>query len=69
LLKSHADLDRKLAEMEKRYDDQFRVVFEAIRQLMAPSDEPEKKRIGFDVRESRAKYRAKKLKKPKNKKA
>jgi len=36
---------------------------------MVPPDEPEKKRIGFDVRESRAKYRAKKLKKPKNKKA
>ena len=69
LLKSHADLAWKLAEMEKRYDDQFRVVFEAIRQLMAPPDEPEKKRIGFDVKESRAKYRAKKLKKPKNKKA
>ena len=62
LLKSHADLARKLAKMEKRYDDQFRVVFEAIRQLMAPPDEPEppRRRIGFKVREKKKKYRSKK---------
>jgi len=33
---THEDLARRLEEMEKRYDAKFRVVFEAIRQLMAP---------------------------------
>ena len=62
LLKSHADLSRKLAEMERSYDDQFRVVFEAIRQLMAPPDEPAppRRRIGFQVRENKKKYRSQK---------
>lgn len=36
LLGSHEELARKLAELEKRYDAQFRAVFDAIRQLMAP---------------------------------
>src|SRR5205823_1950816 len=36
LLATHADLARKLEELEKRFDAQFQVVFEAIRQLMAP---------------------------------
>jgi ORF6N domain-containing protein len=46
MLAAHADLARKLAALEKRYDAQFKVVFEAIRELMTPL--PEKKRpIGF----------------------
>jgi len=46
MLTAHADLARKLAALEKRYDAQFKVVFEAIRELMTPP--PEKKRpIGF----------------------
>jgi hypothetical protein len=46
MLASHAELAKKLAELEAKYDEQFAVVFEAIKQLMAP---PEKKqrRIGF----------------------
>jgi hypothetical protein len=36
LLSSNVDLARKLAVLEGRYDRQFRVVFDAIRQLMAP---------------------------------
>ena len=57
LLKSHADLARKLAEMEKKYDSQFRIVFEAIRQLMIPpEDEPPRRQIGFGVREKKKKY-------------
>jgi hypothetical protein len=46
MLASHADLARKLVELEKRYDAQFKVVFDAIRQLMMP---PQRKtrRIGF----------------------
>jgi hypothetical protein len=50
MLSSHKDLARKLAELETKYDEQFQIVFEAIRQLMAPPPEPEKKRrIGFRV--------------------
>jgi len=49
LLASHADLAAKLAALEKKYDSQFRVVFEAIRQLMEPPQSP-KARIGFHVR-------------------
>ena len=36
MLASNADLDRKLNELESKYDRQFRVVFDAIRQLMIP---------------------------------
>ena len=36
MLASHADLARKLAALERKYDAQFRVVFDAIRELMAP---------------------------------
>ena len=56
LLGSHEELAQKLAELEKRYDAQFRAVFDAIRQLMAP---PEKSRraIGFRVEAGGATYR------------
>ena len=52
---THKSLRYKLEEMEKKYDRQFQVVFEAIKALM---NEPEKtkKRIGFEVKESRAHY-------------
>ena len=46
LLASHADLARKLNALEKKYDTQFRVVFEAIRELMAPVRKP-RREIGF----------------------
>lgn len=46
LLAGHADLARKLEELEQRYDQQFRDVFEAIRNLMRPPDE-EPRSIGF----------------------
>lgn len=49
LLATHKELARKLAELEQKYDAQFRVVFDAIRQLMAPPPEPKKGRIGFHV--------------------
>jgi hypothetical protein len=49
LLSSHADLARKLDELEKKYDDQFQVVFEAIKQLMEPPADKPKGRIGFRV--------------------
>ena len=46
MLASNAELSRKLQALEKKYDSQFKVVFDAIRQLMKP-DEPKKKPIGF----------------------
>jgi hypothetical protein len=49
LLASHADLLRRLDEIEKRYDHQFRVVFEAIRELMAPAEGRPKERMGFNT--------------------
>ena len=62
LLASHADLARKLEDLEKKYDKQFRVVFDALRQLMEPPDSPAK-RIGFGVRERQAQYAVKKRRK------
>jgi len=46
MLDSNAELSRKLAELERKYDGQFKVVFEAIRQLMAPPAAAAQ-RIGF----------------------
>ncbi len=47
MIAANADLARKLATLEKKYDAQFRVVFDAIRDLMAPT--PNVKRlIGFE---------------------
>ena len=63
MLASHADLARKLEALEKKYDAQFRVVFDAIRELMKPPEpEPEtpKRRIGFLVEEPRVPYRSSK---------
>ena len=52
MLTSHVDLARKLADLEKKYDRQFSVVFEAIRELMTPL-EPARQRIGFRSRQDR----------------
>ena len=46
MLASHADLARKVAALEKKYDAQFKVVFDAIRELMTPP-QPKQIRIGF----------------------
>lgn len=55
MLASNDDLARKLAVLERKYDAQFKVVFDAIRELMAPPT-PERRRIGFLVSEAAAKY-------------
>ena len=55
MLASNAQLARKLAELERKYDAQFKVVFDAIRQLMAPP-EAKKRKIGFLVEEKAAAY-------------
>ena len=47
MLASNADLARKLATLEKKYDAQFKIVFDAIRELMTPPDPKKKRPIGF----------------------
>jgi hypothetical protein len=46
LMDSNRQLARKIAEMEKRYDEQFGTVFQAIQHLIAEEEEP-KRKIGF----------------------
>lgn len=49
LLRTHASLRRKIEALEKKYDHQFRAVFDAIKQLMeepVPEEKP-KRKIGF----------------------
>ena len=48
MLLSNAELARKLAALENKYDAQFKVVFDAIRELMLPPDPPRRK-IGFHL--------------------
>lgn len=49
--------------MEERYDAQFKAVFDAIRQLMAPPSRP-RREIGFHVKEPRAIYETRTRKRP-----
>jgi hypothetical protein len=53
MLASNVELARKLDQLEKKYDRQFKIVFDAIRELMTPAA-PNRKQIGF--RASSAKY-------------
>ena len=46
MLLAHKDLAKRLNKLEAKYDNQFQVIFEAIRQLMQPDVKP-KRRIGF----------------------
>jgi hypothetical protein len=59
MLATNAVLSRKLDAMEKKYDAQFKVVFDAIRQLMSPPAKP-KREIGFHVKYDDDKPKAKK---------
>jgi hypothetical protein len=55
---SHKELAFKFKELEGRiqdHDEQIVPIFDAIRRLMAPPDKP-KKRIGFEVKEPKARY-------------
>ena len=60
MLLTNADLAHKLADLEQKYDAQFKVVFDAIRQLMAPPPAPPKPEIGFHVKEDAVPYRTRK---------
>ena len=46
ILASHKELVRRLDELERKYDTQFKAVFDAIRELMTPP-KPPRRRIGF----------------------
>ena len=59
LLSSNTELARKLEALEKKYDAQFKVVFDAIRQLMSPPAKP-KREIGFHVKYDDDKPKSKK---------
>ena len=49
ILATNKELAKRLDGLEKKYDAQFKIVFDAIRQLMAPPEpEPQKKRIGLN---------------------
>ena len=53
ILASNEQLRRKLDALEKRYDEQFAMVFEAIRQLMDEPDSPPKPPIGYESEANR----------------
>ena len=55
MLSTHEELKKKIENMEKKYDENFRIVFEAIKQLLEIDEKPRKK-IGFTVKERQAKY-------------
>ncbi len=59
MLSANTDLERRLDALESRYDEQFKVVFDAIRALMEPPEKPRKK-IGFGVKEKKDSYGRKK---------
>jgi len=61
MLAANAELARKLEAMENKYDRQFKVVFDAIRQLMSPPARP-KREIGFHVKYDDDKPKAKRRK-------
>lgn len=49
MLASNDELRKKLLALERKYDSQFRMVFDAIRELMEPEDPPAKKPVGFQT--------------------
>jgi len=52
MLISHEKLARKIEELEKRYDAKFKIVFDALRQIMTPS-KGDRKQIGFVSRKEK----------------
>jgi len=56
IMATHEELARKIEEMERKYDSQFAMVFEAIRELI-DSPEPKRKEIGFHAREKQTAYK------------
>ncbi len=46
MLAGHKELEKKIEKMEEKYDEQLKIVFEAIKQLISGDEKP-KQRIGF----------------------
>ena len=67
MISAHKDLERRLDALEERYDDQFKVIFDAIRALMEPTEKA-RKPIGFEVKEGGASYGNKKKRQKKENK-
>ncbi len=61
MLSTHEDLKRKIESMEKKYDEQFQIVFQAIKQLLSEKDKPKKKRSGTHEKKNK-KHTAKRKK-------
>jgi hypothetical protein len=55
MVAAHKDLKKKLAALERKYDKEFKIFFEAIAELMTPPEKPRRK-IGFDIKEPRPAY-------------
>ena len=55
MLSTHTALKKKIESMEKKYDEHFQIVFEAIKQLIETDEKP-KKKIGFTVKEKQKAY-------------
>ena len=55
MLSTHEDLKRKIESMEKKYDQHFQIIFEAIKQLLKTDEKP-KKKIGYTVKEKQKTY-------------
>lgn len=49
LIASNKEILEKVERMEQKYDAQFKVVFDTIRKLLTPPEEPPRRRIGFGV--------------------
>ena len=62
MLLSHEELKRKIDAMEEKYDENFKIVFEAIKQLIETEDKTKKKRIGYTVKEKQTPYMRKRKK-------
>lgn len=55
MLIAQRDLAKKLMDLEKKYDGQFRIIFDAIRSLMREEEKP-KRKIGFEINERKVVY-------------
>jgi ORF6N domain len=49
---SHKEMARRIDDMERKYDTQFKAVFDALRKLMEPSASPKKRSIGYIIQEN-----------------
>ena len=63
MVAANAQLAAKLGELERRFDSHDEAIanlFAALKQLVAPSEQPKRREIGFHVRENAGRYRVRK---------